>query len=362
MNTRIARRIATCLAAALLGTATPAIGETVLLGPLRIRDMTPFNLLRLDMLPAHAVAAGPGSWAIEGDISYSNTFVMSDNVRAYLEPLGTRRPLTQGDVDEIFSMGHDAYYVDGEFGLLDLTFHYGITRRSSVYVTVAAYRFQGGFLDGTIERFHDSFGLDTGGRDLAARDQFQGVLSVGGVRTSFLSPPVDGGLGDPVFGFRHTWALVPDRWAIVVDGAAKIAWRGERSFLSTGTNDYGLQISLQRKFARQAVYVSGSLVRTDGTVFGVALRQRVVPTLTMAYEVGLTQHTNFIGQIYASQSTVRETDIDELEADKYQVSLGLRSLRGHFVYGFAVTENVANFANTPDIGATLSLAWVTLKP
>src|SRR5262245_15202982 len=39
--------------------------ETGLLGPLRIRDMTPFNLLRLDMLPAHAVDAGPGSWAIE---------------------------------------------------------------------------------------------------------------------------------------------------------------------------------------------------------------------------------------------------------------------------------------------------------
>src|SRR5258705_13276074 len=92
---------------------TPARGETELLGPLRIRDMTPFNLLRLDMLPAHAVAAGPGSWAIEADLSYSNTFVMSDNVRTYLEGRGGgRRPLTQADADAILAMGEDAYYVD----------------------------------------------------------------------------------------------------------------------------------------------------------------------------------------------------------------------------------------------------------
>src|SRR5216117_1812669 len=97
MSTRAGWRAATGVAAIVLGlTATPALGETDLLGPLRIRDMTPFNLLRLDMLPAHAVAAGRGSWAIEADVAYSNTFVMSDNVRNYLEGRGGgRRRLTQ---------------------------------------------------------------------------------------------------------------------------------------------------------------------------------------------------------------------------------------------------------------------------
>src|SRR6266581_5588379 len=119
--------------------ATPARGETELLGPLRIRDMTPFNILRLDMLPAHAVAAGAGSWAIEADLSYTNTFVMSENVKNYLEQRNTRRPLTQADVDAILGLGEDAYYVDGEFGLLDLTFHYAIASESSVYFTLPAY-------------------------------------------------------------------------------------------------------------------------------------------------------------------------------------------------------------------------------
>src|SRR5207245_4651165 len=140
--------VATLVAVVVLGpAATPARGGTELLGPLRIRDMTPFNLLRLDMLPAHAVSAAPGSWAIEADLSYSNTYVMSDNVQRYLETRGERRPLTQTDADAILALGRDAYYVDGEFGLLDLTFHYGITRHSSVYLTLSAYDFTGGVLD-----------------------------------------------------------------------------------------------------------------------------------------------------------------------------------------------------------------------
>ena len=72
------------------------------------------------------------------------------------------------------------------------------------------------------------------------------------------------------------------RWGLVLDGAAKIAWSGERLFLSTGTDDFGLQASLQGKFTRQAVYLSASAVRTDGRVFGVELKQRVIPTLTAA--------------------------------------------------------------------------------
>src|SRR2546428_10113124 len=159
MTTRAGWRVGVGLAAVLLGlAATPARGETELLGPLRIRDMTPFNILRLDMLPAHAVAAGAGSWAIEADLSYTNTFVMSENVKTYLEQRDTRRPLTQADVRAILALGEDAYYVDGEFALLDLTFHYAFAPESSVYFTLPAYSFTGGFLDATIESFHIAIG------------------------------------------------------------------------------------------------------------------------------------------------------------------------------------------------------------
>lgn len=342
--------------------ATPAQGQTELMGPLRIRDMTPFSLLRLDMLPAHAVAGGPGSWAIEAELTHTNTFVMSGNVRTYLEHHGGRRALTQRDADAIQGLGEDAYYVDGEIGLLDLTFHYAPTRRSSLYLTVPLYDYMGGFLDGTVEGFHSAFGFGDAGRDFVARNHFQGVVSFGGQHVSLLDSPVEGGVGDPVLGVRYHWPLGDSHWRLVVDGAAKVALRGERPFLSTGSNDYGLQASLQGLYRRQGIYFSASAVRTDGRVLGVVLGNRVIPTVTMAYEVGLTPHTNAVLQLYASESAIRDTPIEEIKANKYQVSVGLRSRRGHLVYGFAVIENVANYQNTPDVGLSLTLAWVAPRP
>jgi hypothetical protein len=53
-------------------------------GLLRARDLTPFGLLRLDMLPAHTADAEVGAWTFEVEYAYQNTFVMSDNARDYL--------------------------------------------------------------------------------------------------------------------------------------------------------------------------------------------------------------------------------------------------------------------------------------
>jgi len=342
--------------------AVPALAGTDLIGPLRLRDTTPFNILRLDMLPAHAVRGGRGSWAIEADLSYTNTFVMSDNVRSYLEARGPgRRALDAADVAAIENLGEDAYYVDGEFGVLDLTFHYALSSRTSAYSTLPLYSFGGGHLDGTIEGFHDAFGLDNAGRDLVERDRFQTVLALGDLRTSFLQAPLDGGVGDPVLGLRHSWLFGP-RWALVVDGAVKLAVRGEQTLLSTGTNDYGLQASLQGKFRRQGAYFSVAGVRTDGRVLGARLGGSTVPTLTAAWEIGLTDHTNAIVQVYASQSALRDTSIDEIKTNKYEASVGLRSHRGPLVYGVALIENIANFENSPDVGLSLTLSWLSLKP
>lgn len=343
--------------AALILTTMPAQGQADLMGPLRIRDMTPFNILRLDMPPAHAIDSGPGTWAIEAEISRTNVFLMSDNVRDHLAERGTGGPLTQADADALAGLGEDSYFVDGEIGLLNLTVHYNVTDRVSAYVTLPVYDFTGGFLDSSVDGFHESFGLGEAGRDLVARDRFQAVASLRGQRVEHLGPPVDSGWGDPVIGMRRSLPLQGSPWTVVFDGAAKIALRDERSGLSTGSNDYGLQASLQGKFRRQGIYFNANLVRTDGRVFGIPVGSRVVPTFTVAYEVSLTRRTNAVLQLYASESAIRETTIEEIKANKYQASLGLRSRRGRLIYGIAVTENVVNFQNTPDVGMSLTLGY-----
>ena len=73
-------------------------------GLLRARDLTPFGLLRLDMLPAHTADAEEGTWTFEIQYAYQNTFILSDNVRDYLETRGIgRQPLRPEDVAQIMS-------------------------------------------------------------------------------------------------------------------------------------------------------------------------------------------------------------------------------------------------------------------
>ena len=62
-------------------------------GLLRVRDLTPFGFLRLDMRPAHAVSGPPGAWGVELELGYQNTWVLSPNVEQYLTSLPGRRPL-----------------------------------------------------------------------------------------------------------------------------------------------------------------------------------------------------------------------------------------------------------------------------
>lgn len=364
-RSRVLRRLSTAVLLAAFAAAgaaqEPAKPEPwTHLGLLRVRDLTPFGILRLDFLPAHAVNGPPGTWALETNLSYQNTFVLSDNVAEYLEARGGggRVELTPEDVAALQGLGEEVYFVDLELGLLDLTAHYRFSPHWGGYLTVPVLSFRDGFLDSTIEGFHEQFGFDTAHRDLAVRNRLQVVIAAEGARLAILDPP-DGGVGDPVLGARYSLFARPERWNLVLEGAVKVAWSDERPLLSSGKSDTGVQLSLQKYFGRQALYLTASAVYYAGSDNPATPDlEQVLPTVVLGWEHRLTRHTNAILQLYASPSVIQESDLDELTADKYLLSLGFQSRRGPWFYRFALTENLKNFANTPDIGVTFSLARV----
>src|SRR5436853_6656225 len=137
-------------AAAAEDAAQPA-PEYVKFGLLRERDLTPFGFLRLDMLPAHAVWAPPGNWAVEVLLGYQNTWALSPNVEQYLKSLPGRRKLGPAEIQAIRNLPGEAYLVDLELGLLDVTLNYKLDEHWGVYGVFSAVHYGGGFLDGTIE-------------------------------------------------------------------------------------------------------------------------------------------------------------------------------------------------------------------
>ena len=331
-------------------------------GLLRARDLTPFGLLRLDMLPAHTADAEKGTWTFEIQYAYQNTFILSDNVRDYLETRGIgRQPLRPEDVAQIMSFSDDAYYIDGEVGLADLIVQRRINNYWSAYLTIPYISYGRGALDSTIESFHDTFGFSQQGRDLVARNRFQLLYKIGGIRFADLERTIDGGFGDPVLGIRYSLPEPRFGWDIVIEAAAKVAVDGERFLLSTGENDYGMQATLQRRMGRtgrHSVYLAGSAVYYAGGPEVPADDTQIIPTFIVGYSFGLTQRTSVILQGYASRSVIQETEIEELTEEKYQLSLGLQSRGRNVLWSLALTENISNFGNTPDVGVQLGIAYM----
>jgi uncharacterized protein DUF3187 len=338
----------------------PAPQEYPKFGLLRERDLSPFGFLRLDMRPSHAIWAPVGSWGVEVNLGYQNTWVMSPNVQEYLTSLPGRRHLGPADVAAIRALPGEAYLVDLELGLLDVTFHRKVADHWSVNATFSAVSYSGGFLDGGIEGFHKAFGLGTFGRPSVARNGVNVILDLKSVKDPLvLNSPPEGGLLDPVFGARYSVAAAPSPWNLVLESAVKIPVAGKRDFLSTGNTDVGVQATLQRFAGRHAVYLSAAAVRTKGSVLTSSERVQVVPTYILGYEFSFSEKTSIVTQFYTSPSVFKheDTDLDGLLKAKHQVSVGVRHRSGASLWSFAVTENTGNFDNTPDIGFLFGWAY-----
>ena len=331
-------------------------------GLLRSRDLTSFGSLRLDMRPAHAVAIERGSFAIETELGYQNTWALSPDVERYLveqEALG-RRELGPADVQAIRDLPGESYLVDLESVVVDVAVHYKFSPRMSAYLIVNYVTYDGGFLDGTIESFHDNLGFSSFGRPAASRNDVNIIFDLKSAQLALFEAPTSGGLTDPTLGVRYTSLALSERWRLGFEGAVKIPVAGRRPWLSTGRTDHGAQVALQRRGDRNAFYANVAAVYYAGALQPAPQEAQVIPTILVGHEFRWTQRTNVVLQAYASKSayTSRTTDLEDLNGMKFQLTLGLRQMRGSFLYTFGVTENLQNVNNTPDVGIQLGVAFI----
>ncbi|WP_168160090.1 DUF3187 family protein [Steroidobacter denitrificans] len=338
-----------------------AAGGDGYFGLLRARDLTPFGYLRLDMRPAYAGSLAPGSWAMEAELAYQNTWALSPEVERYLVGLPGRRTLGPAEYQAMLDLPGDNYLVDQELAQLDVTLHYQFTADWSAYLILSGAAYGGGFLDSAIEGFHDTFGFSSFGRHAVSRNDANILLNLKSTQYVSSGMPTSGGLLDPTIGVRYSGVSLPEKWKLILEAAAKLPLNGHRTILSTGRTDVGVQAAVQRFSKSQAIYVNAAAVYYAGAGGFMPSDAQIVPTLVLGYERRLTQRTNAILQGYISPSVYdrNETDLYELLATKYQLSLGFFHRRGRHAFRFAITENLQNLNNTPDIG--FQLGW-TFSP
>jgi hypothetical protein len=326
-------------------------------GLLRGRDLTPFGYLRLDMRPGFSAAPAPGHWAVDTDFAYQNTWASSPEVEKYLKSLPDRRELGPQELQAIRELPGENYLVDLESAEANVTVTYQFTERWGAYLIVSGASFGGGMLDGLIEGFHELIGQQDFGRPAAARNDYNLLFDLKSSQYATFDAPGSGGLLDPVLGLRYTRTSDDEQWRLSLESAIKLPLADRDQALSTGRTDIGMQASLQRFSGRNAFYMNVAAVYYAGMDNFVPEPEQLLPTVVVGYERRMTPRTNLVVQGYVSRSVYGrgQTDLPELTGTKYQMSAGVHHRRGAHLISLALTENLQNINNTPDVG--LQFGW-----
>lgn len=220
-KTLIFSALASLMLAAPVAGAAEA-NESDFFGLLRARDLTPFGFLRLDMRPTHARVAPEGGWGLEMELGYQNTWALSKEVEQYLGTLEGRREIGPAEVAAIQALPGENYLADFELGLLDVTLQYKFSSQWGAYAVLSAVHYGGGFLDGTIEDFHKTFGFSDFGRPAVVRNGTSYILDLKNSHVAIFEAPVSTGMLDPTFGLRYSGITLGKNWKVIQIGRAHV--------------------------------------------------------------------------------------------------------------------------------------------
>lgn len=355
---RARQLVVAALLAVLTAGVKTASAETQLAGPMPVANLTPFVLTRLDPGVPRPLQGRIGEWSLETTLSYGNTFIMSDNVRSYLEARDERRALDVRDLAALDATGQDYYYLDVNVTRMTLEASMRVTSRLAGFVRLPIIHSGGGHADSFIEGFHDAFGFDSAGRDLVAQDGFQAIAHIGTDRVRQLDPGSGTHVGDPVIGLRYEagdWLGWSWQWAATL----KPSLRPARIIVANGATDAGVQVAARRLFAGGVLWLAADNVWQGGSELFPSAHRASIPGLQAIYERRVSENTEILLQANASASTIN-ADSDNLAAlsePEYQLTIGLRRQTPNATYALAFTENLSNLDNSSDIGLHFSVAW-----
>lgn len=116
--------------------------------------------------------------------------------------------------------------------------------------------------------------------------------------------------------------------------------------------------SVTNAFAHSCLHMGAALTRLGAAdVFGLDSQLRLSGMLGYEHALGSTWSVVLQGTV--SQSPFQELDIDALDKVAFLMDLGFKKGLGERnVFFFAVSENIVNFDNTPDVG--IHVGWTKL--
>ena len=329
--------------ALLLTASTAAAGEVRARGPMRVRSQFPLDLVTLDMTPESAFLREPGQSWISFDVVHSNSFEITPRYDAHVAEYSTG----------IYPATYD-FVVDAEVTRTTLSAEFTLGRHVALGFEAPLLSYGGGFMDSTIESFHDATGLPQNDRDLKPRDDFE-IDLLAGTRRDRLDR-AETQLGD--LGLRARFLLAGGEraaWTAVVE--AKAPTGREKSFAGSGEWDYGVAMEVSAGGRRHAFHGgAGHQFLGQPSEWPFAIDDRTTAYAGYEYDPNarwaIVMHVMAATSILPSQAGYPQGDA------RAELVAGLHYGRDRFQISAGFVENLLTNDNDVDLGFTVGFGWL----
>ncbi len=328
--------------------------------PFQVRDYTFPSFLLLGFSPTPARSLSRDQQHLSFSYSVVNDFQVSATVEEYLKNSrqGQRRPLNAADISFIRNLPQgEGYYIDGEFTMLEFNYNRGLGNHLELGITTNYIFYGGRLLDGVIYDFHDAIGTGQQGRDYVANNQVQVVLARDSGKDIVLTQrPSRGGFGDPNIYIRTAFPVPYFDWQGKLSLGIKPPLMSERKFLSSGNWDAGFQLTLNKQTSHNIVTINTGYIYTGGFE-QTDFNPPSLPYINLGWLHRYKKWSNTRSQIqfHLAEHPYRDLVDSALSELQFQLTLGVKWKLDAGMLGVALSENVLNFDNTPDV--VLHLSW-----
>jgi hypothetical protein len=296
------------------------------MGPLRFRSQSPFQALRLGVLPNAPSALPRGQWEHRETFDWSRMWAESD----------------------LYLMSFDAWSSTHSIA-------HGVTDRLQLELGIVESGWSSGKLDGFVRSFHDLFGIAQGGRDTLPDGAF--AFRLGNKNNPDVTLQEDDGEETNeqlVVSVHHLLTAGTDVLPALSVSVTLMTELGSSHVLGDAI-DASVSFSLSKTAGDLTAYLTVGLAWYGHEQFlGVDLKPFALSIVT-ALEWSVSEGWSLVLQHHWVQGAVK--NYGSMSKPSHEVVLGTRiRVSADSVFEVGVVENIVVFDNSPDFGLHSGIA------
>lgn len=306
-------------------------------GPFPIRSQHPLYLQMVNINPTRPEVLAPGLLEVRVDSAYSNLFEQGNN--------GTF------NVD-----------LDMELWRLNWVATYGFWPEWEVSLEIPTLHFEGGFLDGFIQNFHDAFGFPNGGRELRVNGFFRYQITQSGQVLYNINPQTLNA-GDLTLRTQnqitYEEGLLPaTAWIFAMKFPS-----GDPDFgLGSGNVGFGLGVALEKSYRRLHGFLNLNFLYDGGNETLENLMVKQAFDFSLAGEYAFSKKVSALVQLVGGTPRLKGTDLDSFDGVPLDLIVGARGAEKNFFWQAAFSEDVTAKGPSVDFTAWISVGYRFATP